>query len=385
MKVTLNDNPLLNKDNLSYAEEIESGIIDPETLRLAQKYSFNIHDLILIGTKPLSLYKGDDDKRRLLLLKFILGGKRIYFNRILSNGDCYEFAPPEQINFELEHFNNKSQKLNKKLNKKQKNTTVSKAHSKKINSYLEQINRETTVGFIKAAKRDFDFVIHFNTEMFYQNLIAKGQCFTKETAIAIYCDERYTKIIDLSDSRERMGFITLYAITFYGLRLEDLYSIDSIFSLDVNRESDEKKRLAGQEVFNLVFNENRNDIQKAAFMMGEALKNLPLPEININVNSLIKKNYTLYCGIGDMGRAFSRLILSLDKSFGESVKTARRISFYKMMEKYYDELLRQGEVSDKSNIYKSVTAFSNAAAGKGTAGELDFAVRGMKHFPVIDK
>jgi len=386
MKIILKDNPLLNRDSLPYAEGIENEIIDAETLRLIRRYGINAHELILIGAKPLSAFKGTDDKRRLLLLKFILGGKRIYFSRIIAGTDCFDFAPPEQIAFEIDKaYDNKLAGINKRLSKKQRGTTLSRVHAGKIAGYLEQINREVTGGLIRAAKRDFDFVVHFNTEMFHQNLTAKGTELTKETAIGIYSDERYTKIIDLSDPRERMGFISLYAVAFYGLKLEDLYSIDSIFSLDVNREADDRKRLAGQDVFNLIFGENREEIQKQTSLMAKALRNLPLPEINTKINNLIKKNYALYCGIGDAGRSFSRLILSVDKDFEEAVKTARRLSFYRMLEKYYDEILKSGAVSDKSDLYRSIKAFAGALKGKKTAGELDFTVRGTQHFPLLSK
>jgi hypothetical protein len=388
MKIILKDDPLLHKNSLSYAVNIESQILDSDTLRLTGRYNINCHELILIGAKPLSSYKGTDDSRRLLLLKRILGGKRIYFCRIYASGteNCFAFSPPEQVSFEIEKaYSNKLRKINRRLGKKQKTATASKAHTRRIDGYLEQINRETTGSLIKAAGRDFDFVMHFNTEMFHQNLTAKGLAFTKETAIGIYSDERYTKIIDLSVTRERLGFISLYAIAFYGLSLGDLYSIDSIFSLDVNREADEKKRAAGQDVFNLIFNENREEIQKQASVMATALRELPLLEINSNLNTFNKKNYALYCGIGDVGRVFSRLILSLDKSFEEAVKTARRLSYYRMLEKYYDEVAKTGTVSDKSELHKSVRAFANAVAGKKTAGELDFAVRGTQHFPLLNK
>jgi hypothetical protein len=239
-------------------------------------------------------------------------------------------------------------------------------------------------GLIQSAKRDFDFIIHFNSEMFHQSITAGGESFTKETVNGIYENERYMKIIDLSDLRERMGFISLYAMTFHGLHLSDLYSVDNIFSLDGNRETDDKKRLAGQEVFNLIYNENRREIITKVFAMTGVVGKLPLPEINLNIDAAIKKNYTLYCGIGDIGRAFSRLILSEDKAFEDAVKTARRLSYYRMLEKYYAEILKSGRISSKDEFYKSVKSFANAAAGKATAGELGFTVKGTRQYPIFN-
>lgn len=384
MKVTLKDNPLLYKNNLPYAESIEGEIIDRETLRLTQRYNINRFELILIDAKPLASFKisakgvSADNARRLLLLKLILKGKNVYFSRPFMNSGCFEFTPPEQITFEIEKPNSKKlQKINSRFQKKQKAASVSKAHIEKITGFLAEINREAIKGLVTSAKRDFDFIVHFNSEMFHQNLTAKGLSFTKETVTGIYEEEKYTKIIDLSDMRERMGFISLYAITFCGLSLNDLYSVDGIFTLQPNREADDKKRLAGQEVFELVFNENSGEIKARAFKMTGALKNLPLPEININITGLIKKNYTLYCGIGDIGRVFSRLILSDDKNFTDSLKIARRLSFYKLLEKYCDEIANTSLDYDfeKRDIYKNIKAFVSAAEGKKTAGELDFTVK----------
>ena len=393
MKITLKDNPLLLRfiksrkkssepEFLSYAEIVENEIIDPETRRLTGKYNVDKFELVLIGTKPLSSFKirarnlTQDGARRLLLLKFILRGKRIYISRLNLNADCFEYTPPEQISFSIETPDCKRLKIiDRHFQKKQKPAIFGKAHLKKINNYLIKINREAVNSLILSAKRDFEFISHFNSEMFYQNISAKGLQFSKETVLGIYEDERYMKIIDLSDPRERMGFISLYAIAFYNLSLNDLYSVEGIFTLQPNRETDEKKRLAGQDVFGLIFSENREEIRKRVSYMGEAIKKLPLPEIDLNINSIIKKNYTLYCGAGDMGKAFSRLILNMDNDFERTVKTARRLSRYKLLESLYEEMLSSDETYTESAAYKRAADFAGAAAGKKTAGELDFAVK----------
>jgi hypothetical protein len=381
MKVFLKDNPLLHKDSLQYAADVEGEIIEPETRSLTQRFNINNQELVLIEAKPLSLLKvntkktglSEEDARRLLMLKLILKGKRVYSSRLFMNEGCFEFSPPEQIVFEAggEH-----KRLNKRFRKKQKDSAISKAHLRKITGYLAEINGEVILGLLAAAKRDFDFIIHFNSEMFHHNLTAKGLSFTKETVFGIYEEEKYTKIIDLSDIRERMGFISLYAMTFYGLSLDDIHSVDGIFTLQSNhREADDKKRLAGQQVFELVFTENRAEIKARTAKMAETLRNLPLPDINLNISSLIKKNYTLYCAIGDIGRSFSRLILSDDKDFESAVKTARRLSFFKVLEKYYDEIASGRTDVEKSEIYKTVMMFAGAVSGKKTAKELNFTIK----------
>ncbi|MCL2077591.1 MAG: hypothetical protein FWH08_04205 [Oscillospiraceae bacterium] len=411
MKIILKDNYLLlealrrtksvSPDCLLFAESIESQIINRETFRLAQKYSVNRYELILIRTKPLSLFKlksktlknlSEPDARRLILLKSILKGKSIYFSRLFMNGDCFEFTKPGQVAFEIKTPDcKKLKKINKHL---QKNQSASDSGDlgdfggktrREISSHNARINAQTVNSLILSAKRDFEFIFHFNTEKFYQNLTAKGQTFTKEAVIKIYEDERYTKILDLSDARERMGFIALYAATFYGLTLNDVYSVGGIFSLDSGRETEQKKHLAGQDVFNLVFNENREEVQKKVFQMAETLRNLPLPEINMEINNLIRQNYTLYCGAGDIGRVFSRLTLSRDRNLEEMLQTARRLSFYGALESLYDEMLKSGEIRKKSEVYKQAKAFSNAAEGRKSAKELNFTVKNVQYLPLLNK
>ncbi|MCL2697215.1 MAG: hypothetical protein FWE74_03935 [Oscillospiraceae bacterium] len=379
MNIFLKDDPLLQKESLSYAEVIEERIIEPETRELTQKFGINKHELILIEAKPLSSFKvktkkgfsgTEEDARRLMLLKLILKGRRVYFSRLFMNDGCFEFSPPEQVVFETT-----CPRLSKRFQKKQKASPVSGTHLEKITGYLSEINREAVRGLLASAKRDFDFIIHINSEMFHHSLTAKGLTLYKENVIGIYEQERYTKIIDLSDMRERMGFISLYAMTFHGLNLADLYSVDGIFTLQPSREADEKKRLAGQEVFGLVFSENRAEIKARTAIMAQTLKNMPLPEITLNITGQVKKNYTLYLASGDIGRSFSRLILSDDKDFESAVKTARRLSFYRLLEKYYYELASGRAGFEKSELYKSVMMFAGAASGKKTAGELNFNIK----------
>ncbi|MCL2018279.1 MAG: hypothetical protein FWG70_00850 [Oscillospiraceae bacterium] len=384
MKITLRGEPFINKNNPAFIESVEGEMVDAETRRLTQKYNISIYELILIDARPLYSFrvntktKSENEARRLLLFKSILRGKRIYFIRLFLSNDCLEFSLPEQVTFEIEKPDCKSlRKLNNRFGKKQKTASLKKEHIKKIAGYLAEINKETLKGLISCAKRDFDFIFHFNSEMFHHNISTKGLSFTKENVTGIYEQEKYTKILDLSDARERMGFISLYAITFYGLELDDLYSVDGIFALQPNRENDEKKRMAGREVFELVFGEECEEIQARVLKMATALKNLPLPEISVNITSAVKKNYTLYCGIGDIGRAFSRLVLSDDESIADAIKIAQRVSFYKKLEKYYDEL-STGAISpdfEKSEIYKGVMNLANAAQGKKTAGELVFSIK----------
>ncbi len=391
MKIIISDTEMLNNwrnkksviyknrdfNFLKYAETVCKELIGEESIQILDKLGIDKFETIFVGGKPFNYYSrhisrkkissaNKNELQNIFLVYLVLKNKSIFVSRLIKDEDFYKFMPPELVHFELpDNFKKKKLGLGEYKNNKRIDRQIHK-----ISSYLFDYNLKAIKNNILSAENDFNFILKFNTEMFYNNIIYKNNAISSETVISLYENKKYTHILDLSIESERNAFISLYGIAFKELTLLDFYSIDGIFSLQPDREKDTRKQISSQEVLNLIISDDKDEINKVVQIMAKALINLPLPYVNLSDYKSIKRNFSLYIGISNIGQAFSRIILGeVSDEINTAIQISQKLIKYADIIEFYKNLT--GSKNQSSNpYYKSVNQFSEYLKDKKSAYSL---------------
>ncbi|MCL1881512.1 MAG: hypothetical protein FWF76_04980 [Oscillospiraceae bacterium] len=177
-----------------------------------------------------------------------------------------------------------------------------------IGKRLLAINNSHIRKLMLDAKKNAEFVERFNKELFFKHSFYKGKRISTAELFDFYETHPYYLTINLSSDEDKIPFFCLYAMTFFASTLDDLFTVDGIFSMQPERHVDNAKKTAGNAVFNLILRNDKEEIQRTLTQMGETLIQISLPKINPDDIKSLSKNYTLLVGLSEIGRVFSSVM-----------------------------------------------------------------------------
>jgi len=205
---------------------------------------------------------------------------------------------------------------------------------------LRSLNNSAMRRLMENAKKNALFIERFNSELFLKHSFFQGRRITTGELFDFYETHPYYQTINLSSDPDKQPFIALYAMTFYACSIEDLFTIDGIFSMQPERHADNAKKTAGNAVFNLVLRDNKEEIRQVLMQMGQSLIKIPPLRVNISDAVMLSKNYTLFGGLAEMGRAFSEVAAPHcdDGQMQEALQAARNLTNYAPLVKLCDTI-----------------------------------------------
>ncbi len=284
-----------------------------------------------------------------VLIDELKKGKRIFFFPIReeereSFGSEYVILSPVQIKFFPKKESEKEtvQKLNPVLsfilNKKRKNLSV-----------------KVGAAAVKLSQNELAFVTRFNEETFFKNVPI-----------------RPFSNFGITEKRDLSAFTALYTITFYGLSLRDIYTVDEVFSFSSSdiRGKDDVKHHAASELSHTA---ETSDLRKKAdivYKMGEALFGLPLPESDTEKLLVLAENYVFYSAVSDIGTAYLKALETVLLKFPQNLKSdimerARLLSDHRYLSELCEEMTALA-AAGKTNITKVKSRKKAASVSRKT-------------------
>ena len=245
-------------------------------------------DLIFSGSRPLSVIAGcknDCDRAEKLrkcaeaLLREAARLRPLY--KVESDG-C-TFGEPQRVLLTFteapQAFAAKQERKNRRLLGK----PVGAVTKKRIEKTLKPLRLRLGSSLMQSVIRDRLFVARFNEETFLKGVAAEDKPLL--TALS-----------------------ALYAITFHGLDLSDIYCVESIFSADEQhgREKDMIKNRSAHELAEVL----SGDISvqgQAVDKMSRTLAKMPVPKADPEDIGLLAENYTRFAGVANMAAACIKL------------------------------------------------------------------------------
>jgi len=215
------------------------------------------------------------------------------------------------------------------------------------NSYMRRV--------MQSAKKNAEFVERFNGELFFRHSSYQGRRLNTKELFEFYETDPYFKIINLSSAYDKQPFIALFALAFHGCTVQDLYTIDGIFSMQPEREADNAKKSAGNDVFNLILRNDRAEIDNVLLQMGQTLLKLQPPRVNLGDTGMLAKNYTLFIGLSEMARVYMRTVQSIQTPQAEqTVNAANTLMNYAPLVQLCNSISTLTDYDDfrESGVYK---------------------------------
>jgi hypothetical protein len=159
-----------------------------------------------------------------------------------------------------------------------------------------------------SAKKNAEFITRFNSELFLKHCFFKGKRLSVEELFDFYETHPFYKTINLSSDSDKQPFIALFAMTFYACSVQDLFTVDGIFSMQPERHADNAKKTASNGVFNLILRNDKAEIEQVLLTMGQTLINIHPIRVNLADMVMLSKNYTLFSGLSQIGRVFASVV-----------------------------------------------------------------------------
>ena len=238
-------------------------------------------------------------------------GARRYVCRVLIKDGLYRFELPQRV---PRQFKERISEIEKKL------LTSNNAHTKTL---------------MKKAQKDAEFIERFNSELFFKHSYYEDKKITAEEVYAFYETPPYCETINLTDDSDRQHFTALYAMAFYACSLEDLFTVDGIFSAQPERHSDNAKKTAGNSVFNLIIRNDKAEMKRVLQQMEKTLADVQPPRVNLADAAMLAKNYTLFAGVAGVAQAFRRANAAVGN---ESNAEVGRLMNYALLVQLCDEI-----------------------------------------------
>lgn len=289
----------------SIAEEICAALFDNEHSDPLKKAGIDPLETVFIGKKPFyklrrRKFSRLTDKayaaglRRALLVKQIVKGRPISVSRLAVVGSVYRFLPPEAVMFELSPATSTGKALDrirKNISREKHYPSLGKnKHLTALSRRLDELNHAAFQTYVKEAQRELDFIVRFNAELFLSGFGGRSHSFL---GVAL-------------EGELLTAFCAACALTRFALSPEELFSVESVFKLQPDRGTDNRKKEAGVFALGLLCAEEKHRafLQEICATIGAA----SLPALDLNDFALFKKNYPLYHGLGSIGRLLCALL-----------------------------------------------------------------------------
>jgi len=235
---------------------------------------------------------------------------------------------------------------------------------KKLHAALSRrvlaVNNAVIRKIMAEAKKNAEFVERFNSELFFKHVYYNDLRLTRDELFKFYETEPYYKKINISANRDKIPFIAGFAMAYYGCTLDDIFTIGGIFSMQPDRHSDNAKKQAGKAVFNLIFRDDKREINEVLEKIGAAIIGVEPPKVELKRAELMAKNYTVYFALSEIGRVFSEIFFyngnrNLDGALKAANELKKYAYAYALCEKM--AILGSGEDYRETDEYKKCAEF----------------------------
>lgn len=223
-----------------------------------------------------------------VFLDLLTTGKPLFVFGI--DPDSYALSAPRQIRAELTEVNG----FEAAAAALKKSSRPRSPFPFGLKRRTEELRLKVSVSLMRTAAEDLRFISRYNEETFFRGVSEKSFA---------------SPHLDLSEKSVKIGFISLYAMTFFGLSDSDLFAVSGVFGFTDKgvRSKDDNRRSAAAEL-SVKFKQGElselKELAELADKMGARLLELPLPPVDANDPISLARSCTLYSGFAQLGNAY---------------------------------------------------------------------------------
>lgn len=334
-------------ESVEFLEKMKPFLFGADTMGAAELLELDLFTLLFVYERPFLDYikrsmekvsEGAVELARLgLLVNLLYNGKAVRL--IPLHKEKSEVFVSEAVLLRLNIIDSETdyKRINKRLsraadkNDKKGFNPVSSVSS----HYFDTIHLAVTKLYMKQALSEKELLDKMNYRRFNAHLRLNTRPISPEELNNILKQKKLFP--DISDSNERLNLTILYAVACRGVKAEELFDADRIFT--VGEDSERFSRFAG-DFLDIIYNGNGVEITDVFVKMAEALAGWEMPKIKGIDLVEIRKSYTYFYGGTALAYSFDRALCSSEKM--KALMRKRMITNYWSI---YERILRLKQYS----------------------------------------
>ncbi len=295
---------LSEKNTVEYLVRMREYIFGSKCCEAAEKLDINTFDLVFINDKAFSeccgmyllkLRERDKDIiRTALMLKKMYNGVYVRISSVSFNGDEIIIKDPEYafLNM-LNDMPEDSAEKKKFIEKREKKAKKKYDLDKYARTVLESVRLAAVKYGMKNSVQYKELIDKYNYRRFSTNIKLNNRPIDIREVEALLTKNKDKFIVDLSNTKTRINFSVLYAISYGGYKLSDLYAKNTVFE---NTSFEKEKRLAdlASNLLTIIYNGNNIEIANMFIKIITTFAGLDLPPVNMKSLSSVMDNYSMY-------------------------------------------------------------------------------------------
>ena len=295
---------LSEKNTVEYLIRMREYIFGSKCCEAAEKLGINTFDLVFINDKAFSdccgLYltklreKDKDIIRTAFMLKKMYNGDYVRISSVSFKGDETIIKDPEYAYLNmLNDMPADSAEKKKFIEKREK-----KAKKKyDLNKYAKIVLDSVRLAAVKYGMQNSvqykELIDKYNYRRFSTNIRLNNRPIDVREVEALLVKNRDKFVADLSNTKTRINFSVLFAISYGGYTLTDLYAKNTVFE---NTSFEKEKRLAdlASDLLTIIYNGNNIEIANMFIKIITTFASIELPPVDMKDLSSVMDNYSMY-------------------------------------------------------------------------------------------
>lgn len=328
--------------SVEFLEKMKPFLFGADTTGAAETLGLDLFTLLFVYERPFLDYikkymekvnEGAAELARLgLLVNFMYRGKAIRL--IPLHREKNEISVNEAVLLRLNIIDSKTdyKRVNKRLSRAADKNVKKDFNPESLISahFLDTINLAVTKFYMRQAISEKELLDKMNFRRFNSNLRLNTRPISLEELNRII--KQKPLFPDISDQNERLNLIILFAVACRGVKAEEVFNADRIFT--VGEDSERFSRISG-DFLDIICNGNGVEITDVFVKMAETLAEWEMPKLSGVDLIEIRKNYTLIYGGTALAYSFDRALSSSEK-----MKTLMRKRMITNYWSIYEKILR---------------------------------------------
>ncbi len=290
---------LSEKTTVAFLMRMKEYIFGSQCCEAASKIGINVFDLVFIGDRCFSeccdhylkrvRERDFDIIRTALLLKKLYNYENIRISGVMCDGDKAYVREPEPAELDLLNEDTKP----KKRKVQQSSDTDSLNLNKRAKIMLESVRLAAVKYGMQNTIQYKELIDKYNYRRFSTNLKVNSRPASIEDVNAVLYANRGKCIADLSETNTRISFSALFAITYGGFNISELYGKNTVFEM-TSFEREKKLSDLSSDLINIVSNGNGIEIANTFIHMIIGFTKTELPPVNMKDLASVMDSYTMY-------------------------------------------------------------------------------------------
>ena len=301
---------LSERNTVEYLIRMKEYIFGSRCRDAAEKLGIDLFDLVFINDRTFgeccNMYlkrvrdRDRDIIRTAFLLKKMYNGDYVRICDLKCENDKAYVKEPEHAYLNM--LNDVADEQDKKknfLSKFELKPSVKNSLNKKARIALEAVRLSAMKFGMKSAVQYKELIDKYNYRRFSTNLRFNNRPASVEQIEKLLTERKKKCLADLSNPKTRINFSALFAITYGGFTVYDLYSKNTVFDTAIFDKEKKLAVLAG-DLIDIIYNGNGIEIANMFIHIITTFSKTELPPVDMSDLGSVMDNYSLYYAVATL-------------------------------------------------------------------------------------